>query len=151
MKLNLLAISLLVCATSALQAAQPQDALPSLRAGASRIDYTPRTNPLPAGFKGVLDPIYVRSVVIDNGRTRVALVALDAGATPTDLYRKVSARAAAELNIPANQLLISASHTHSVPFRVDAGVEEVILRSASPSAVCSRPACPSGPAYRTST
>ena len=70
-----------------------------------------------ANFNGVLDPIYVRSVVLDNGRTRAALVAIDAGAMPTDLYRKVSARAAAELKIPASQLLMSASHTHSVPFQ----------------------------------
>lgn len=129
MKPILLAIGLLACAMPTLQAAQPQATGPALRAGASRIDYTPRANSLPAGFKGVLDPIYVRSVVVDNGRTRVALVALDAGATPTDLFERVSARAATELNIPVNQLLISASHTHSVPFRVDEGVEEVILRS----------------------
>ena len=121
--------SLLLCMAPVLHAAQPAATEGSLRAGASRIDYTPRDKQLPANFNGVLDPIYVRSVVLDNGRTRAALVAIDAGAMPTDLYRKVSARAAAELKIPANQLLMSASHTHSVPFRLDNSVEEVILRS----------------------
>jgi len=122
---------LLICVCLALcvpilQAAQAADGV--LRAGASRIDYTP-TGKLPPNFNGVLDPIYVRSVVLDNGRTRAALVAIDAGAMPTELYKKVSARAAAELRIPASQLLMSASHTHSVPFRLDDAVEETILRS----------------------
>jgi hypothetical protein len=129
MKKFLIIASLTLCMTPALQAAQPANVDGSLRAGASRIDYTPRDKQLPANFNGVLDPIYVRSVVFDNGRTRAALVAIDAGAMPTDLYKKVSARAAAELKIPANQLLMSASHTHSVPFRLDSSVEEIILRS----------------------
>jgi hypothetical protein len=129
MKKLLIIASVVLCMAPVLQAAQPVAAQDSLRAGASRIDYTPRDKQLPANFNGVLDPIYVRSVVLDNGRTRAAVVAIDAGAMPTDLYRKVSARAAAELKIPANQLLMSASHTHSVPFRLDNSVEEVILRS----------------------
>jgi hypothetical protein len=111
-----------------LQAAQPMVDGSGLRAGASRVDYTPRGKQLPSNFLGVLDPIYVRSVVLDNGRTRAAMVAIDAGAMPTDLYKKVSARAAAELMIPASQLLMSASHTHSVPFRLDSAVEEEVMR-----------------------
>jgi neutral ceramidase len=109
--------------------AQPSGgAATALRAAAARIDYTPRGAELPGNFLGVLDPIFVRTLVLDNGSTRAALVAVDAGAIPGDLYDKVSARAAAELEIPASQLLISASHTHSVPFRLDLGVEETIMR-----------------------
>lgn len=130
MKLPVLFATLALCGSSLLQAAQPAgEVRPALRAGASRIDYTPRGEQLPRNFMGVLDPIHVRSLVFDNGRTRAALVAIDAGAIPTDLYTKVSARAAQELGIPASQLLVSASHTHSVPFRLDASVEEVVLRS----------------------
>lgn len=126
MKKILACLCLVLCVPAGLAAQPVVDG--ALRAGASRIDYTP-TGKLPQNFNGVLDPIYVRSVVLDNGRTRAALVAIDAGAMPTELYRKVSARAAAELKIPANQLLMSASHTHSVPFRLDDAVEETILRS----------------------
>jgi neutral ceramidase len=139
MKNRLLAACLVLCALPTVQAAQPAGENP-LRAGASRIDYTPRGAQLPSNFTGVLDPIYVRSVVLDNGRTRVAMVAIDAGAMPTDLYKKVSARAAAELKIPASQLLMSASHTHSVPFRLDGNVEEVVMRSLRESAARLQPA-----------
>src|SRR5690606_3112445 len=62
------------------------------------------------------------------GSTRAGLVSIDAGAIPTDLYNRVSTRAAEELRIPATQLLISATHTHSVPFRLDASAEEQILQ-----------------------
>jgi neutral ceramidase len=122
--LALAAISL--CSLSAAHGQPAGEAATALRAGAARIDYTPRS--LPGNFTGVLDPIFVRTLVLDNGSTRAALVAVDAGAIPGDLYDKVSARAAAELEIPASQLLISASHTHSVPFRLDLGVEDTIMR-----------------------
>ena len=139
MKKMLVVAGLAVLGLPALPAMEPAGGS-ALRAGASRIDYTPRGKQLPSNFTGVLDPIYVRSVVLDNGRTRAAMVAIDAGAMPTDLYRKVSARAAAELKIPANQLLMSASHTHSVPFRLDGNVEEVVMRSLRESVARLQPA-----------
>ena len=119
MKPTQLAATLALCVLLGVHAghAAPTE---TLRAGAVRIDYTPRGPQLPANFTGVLDPIFVRTVVLDNGSTRAALVAIDAGALP---------RAAAELKIPPSQLLMSASHTHSVPFRLDNSVEEIILRS----------------------
>ena len=133
------AISLSTAPLHAQPAGKPEAAL-ALRAGAARIDYTPRGPELPGNFTGVLDPIFVRALVLDNGSTRAALVAVDAGAIPSDLYGKVSARAAADLDIPASQLLISASHTHSVPFRLDAGVEETILRALRDSIARLQPA-----------
>ena len=71
--------------------AQPSgEAQAALRAGAVRTDYTPRGAQLPGNFTGVLDPIFVRAVVLDNGGTRAALVAIDAGAIPTDLTTKLA-------------------------------------------------------------
>ena len=108
-----------------MRAASPESVF---RAGASRVDYTPPADQLPRNFNDVLDPIFVRSIVMDNGRTRAALV-VDAGAIPTDLYNKVSARAAAEFSIPAPQLLLSATHTHSVPFQLGGNIEAKIMQS----------------------
>jgi hypothetical protein len=136
--LAIAAVSLLMA--SAIQAQPSGEAGATLRAGAARIDYTPRDPQLPGNFTGVLDPIFVRTLVLDNGSTRAALVAVDAAAIPGDLYDKVRARAATDLGIPASQLLISASHTHSVPFRLDAGVEETILRGLRDSIARLQPA-----------
>jgi len=125
-------------------AAQPANAnanAPSaLRAGASRIDITPSPDKLPQGFLGVLDHIYVRTLVVDDGRARAALVAIDAGGIPTALVDKVSARAASELSIPPAQLLISATHTHSVPFRVDDRLEQTIVQGLKDAIARLRPA-----------
>jgi neutral ceramidase len=116
-----------ISAGSVVHAAQPAAADAQLRVGASRVEYTPAT--MPRNIIGVLDPIYVRSIVVDNGRTRAALITVDAGGISTDLYNKVSARALQELNIPATQLLLSATHTHSVPGQPVATVEEKIIQS----------------------
>ena len=87
-------VTVALCAPAAVQAQPSGEARGELRAGAARIDYTPRDAQLPGNFTGVLDPIFVRTVVLDNGSTRAALVSIDAGAIPADLYDKASARAA---------------------------------------------------------
>jgi hypothetical protein len=94
--------------------AQPAEA--SLRAGAARVDITPDEKKLPRGFEGINDRIFVRAIVLDDGRTRAALVAVDAGAISTDTWSQVSGQAEKELQIPVDHLLLTATHTHSVPF-----------------------------------
>jgi hypothetical protein len=140
MKFRTLFAVLVCCASVASHGAASAGTPPVLRAGASRVDYTPAAGQLPAGFLGVLDRIYVRSLVVDNGSSRAALVAIDAGGIPSDLYAKVSARAASELNIPPTQLLISATHTHSVAFRLDPAVEEKVMLSLREAVARLRPA-----------
>jgi neutral ceramidase len=135
-KLIIAAAAVLV--VPAVLAAQPGAAGAPFRAGAARIDFTPQ--PLPRNMLGVLDPIYVRTLVVENGRTRAALVSVDAGAISADLYSKVSARAAQELNIPATQLLISATHTHSVPFQAAGNTEEKIMQGLRESVARLQPA-----------
>jgi hypothetical protein len=120
-------------------AAQPGAAAGTpFRAGAARIDFTPEQ--LPRNMVGVLDPIFVRALVLDNGSTRAALVSVDAGSVSNDLFAKVSARAAQELNIPATQLMISATHTHSVPFQAAGNAEEKIMQGLRESVARLQPA-----------
>ena len=126
-RLSAVAMALLVT-VQVLAASPPEPAIPALRAGAARVDYTPAAAQLPKGFIGVLDNIYVRTLVVDNGSSRAALVAIDAGGIPTDLYQKVSARAAKEFNIPPTQLLLSATHTHSVSFQLGSNIEDKIMQ-----------------------
>jgi neutral ceramidase len=94
--------------------AQPAEA--SLRVGAARVDITPDEKKLPKGFEGINDRIFVRAIVVDDGRTRAALVTVDAGAISTDTWSQVSGQAEKELQIPISHLLLTATHTHSVPF-----------------------------------
>jgi len=105
----------------------------SLQVGAAKIDVTPAVEKLPENFRGILDHIYARAIVIDNGVSKAALVTVDAGAIPPDLWSNVSQKVEKTLGIPAENLLLTATHTHSVPFGggldYEAGVIEAVKQA----------------------
>ena len=70
---------------------------------------------LPKAYLGVLDHVFARAIVIHNGHTSAALVTLDAAGVPNELWIDLSARAEKELGIPSSNILITATHSHSVP------------------------------------
>jgi neutral ceramidase len=108
--------------------------------GAARVDITPSETSLPKGFEGINDPIFVRSIVIDDGRTRAALVTVDAGAISTDTWSQVSQQAQANLKIPRTQLLLTATHTHSVPFNNAPELTQRIIAAITQAAAHLEPA-----------
>ena len=65
------------------------------------------------GADGILDHIYARAIVIDNGTTSAALVSADAGMMRDQVWDAVSKRIESELGIPARNLIMSPTHTHS--------------------------------------
>jgi len=89
-----------------------------LYAGASKIDITPQdltglTNLFKRPFEGVHDPIYLRALVVDNGIQTAAIVAADLvefGDT-----RAVRERIELQVGIPADHIIITASHDHNAP------------------------------------
>ena len=93
--------------------AQAPRAAGSLRVGAAKVDVTPSPGELPKNSQGVLDRLYARAIVIENGGASAALVTVDAGAVPTPIWEAVTRQVEAELRIPAANLLITATHTHS--------------------------------------
>lgn len=115
MHLNRLILGGLIIALANLNAPGQTVAAGPFRVGAAKIDITPAKDQLPKQYLGILDDIYARAIVIDNGHTSAALVSLDAGAVPTQLWQDVSGRAEKELGIPSENVLITATHTHSVP------------------------------------
>jgi neutral ceramidase len=60
----------------------------TLRAGAARVEITPPAGGPMAGYfherrsTGVLDPLYARALVLDDGTWRIGIVAVDAIALP---------------------------------------------------------------------
>src|SRR3954451_3665707 len=84
----------------------------SLKVGAAKVDVTPSKSELPPNSLGILDHIYVRAIVIDNGKTKAALVEIP-GNPPRD-YEAVAKRAEAELGIPVKQNLAGGTHSHSI-------------------------------------
>lgn len=84
-----------------------------LRAGAARTDITDAALSKAKPGTAVNDRAYARAIVLDNGKTRAALVALDLGFMSTENWSKISQRMERELGIPADQLALMPSHTHA--------------------------------------
>ena len=91
-----------------------------LSAGAARVEITPVTNMLNwvghQPYSGVLDPIFVRALVLSDGANRVAILAWDLVDTREGIVAKIRAVIAKSSGIPATNILINASHTHSAPW-----------------------------------
>ncbi|WP_129778433.1 neutral/alkaline non-lysosomal ceramidase N-terminal domain-containing protein [Peristeroidobacter soli] len=112
----------------------------ALSVGAARADITPSEKALPKGYEGINDPIFIRAIVVDDGATRAALVTVDAGGLPTDVYTQVSQQAERELRIPASHVLLTATHTHSVPFGIARELAPRIVAAISQAAGRLQPA-----------
>ena len=83
----------------------------TFKAGAAKVDVTPTQ--LPKNSEGILDHIYARAIVVDNGTTRAALVSADTGGFREQAYTELSQRIEKELGIPAKNLIVGPTHTHS--------------------------------------
>jgi neutral ceramidase len=95
--------------------ALPRIGLPALRAGAAKVDVTPSAADLPKTYDGILDHLYSRAIVLENGNARAALITVDAGAVPDAVWKAVSEQVEKDLAIPARNVPVTATHTHSVP------------------------------------
>ena len=101
----------------------PQAAEPKVfRAGAVAIDITPKK--FPVSVNGMMedrvatqafDTLHARCLVLDDGLTSLAIVICDSLMLPTDLVDEAKRRASQATGIPASQMLIAATHTHSAP------------------------------------
>ena len=92
-----------------------------LEAGAGRADITPQTGYVLFGWvrsdaraEGQLTRLYARSMVLERGGKKLALVSVDLGALPSGMVFDVGQRLAAR-GFSEENIIVSASHTHSGP------------------------------------
>lgn len=85
----------------------------TLRVGAAKVDITPNQDELPPNSFGILDHIHSRAIVIDNNHTKAALVTVDIGGISDAQWKTITERVETEIGIPQNNIMITASHTHS--------------------------------------
>ena len=88
-----------------------------MQAGFAQADVTPITQVHLAGYfhrrpsTGVLDPLYARAAVLDDGATRLALVSVDLIGFPLELVDRLRSR----LGAGFPHVLVTATHTHTAP------------------------------------
>ncbi len=94
----------------------------SLQAGAAAVDISPQEFPvnMPGGFsanfaEGVHDPLYSRALVLSDGATSLAMVVVDNIGVGREVGDEAKALAAERTGIPAERILLAATHTHSAP------------------------------------
>jgi hypothetical protein len=94
----------------------------ALRAGAAAVDITPAQFPMnmPGGFSANMaekahDSFHARALVLDDGKTALAMVVVDNLGAGPEVLNEAKAIAAAKTGLKPENMLISSTHTHSGP------------------------------------
>jgi len=97
------------------------EGLPEIRAGSARLEITPPLGTALAGYfherisDRVEDPLYAKALVLENDGERVALVSCDVICMPASIADPARELVAERTGIPADNVLICATHTHTGP------------------------------------
>ena len=92
-----------------------------LRAGAAAVAITPPVGIPMAGYysergaSGIHDDLFAKAIVIEQGGTTAALVALDLIAAPRDLVEDAARAIERTCRVPGANVMISATHSHTGP------------------------------------
>ena len=93
-----------------------------IKVGASKIDITPSFNVPLGGYlgrtslsSGVHDPLYARSLVIDNGEKIVVMISLDLLAVDKIMTEEIREDIEEITRIDRENIMVAATHTHAGP------------------------------------
>jgi hypothetical protein len=91
----------------------------NLSAGAAKVDITPPPDtPVighPRKTSGARDPIRAGILLLDDGKTKAAIVSFDLIGATDGLVRSVREAVASRTGVPRENILVAASHNHSGP------------------------------------
>ena len=112
--------NLTLCVAAVCTAAQVVQA--ELKAGAAIVDITPLQFPVlvnggmtSRSAEKAVAPLYARSIVLDNGSERIAIVVVDSCMIGRIVLDDAKQLAAQRTKIRPDRMLISATHTHTAP------------------------------------
>jgi len=98
-----------------------------LKVGAGAVKITPPEGAPMAGYyynraaDGVHDDLWAKAIVLEAGTARAALVSCDISALPRPFIEEARRLIAQNPGIPAENVMISATHTHTGPVLLTAG------------------------------
>ncbi|HNQ73645.1 MAG TPA: hypothetical protein PKN95_08590 [Verrucomicrobiota bacterium] len=92
------------------------------RAGAALVEITPTNYPIRMAGSLVLatahraiDPLHVRALVLDDGRTAAAIAVIDSCMVDRETLDAAKTAAARRTGIPTGRMIIASTHTHTAP------------------------------------
>ncbi len=110
---SLLAVSIFLIAITGFAMADEQSGNNALRAGVAKSDISTDAE----GVR-INDPVYAKALALDDGATKLVIVAMDVtaiggiGEVHDDFLPTLRARIEKELGFPGNHVLVNASHNH---------------------------------------
>jgi neutral ceramidase len=84
-----------------------------MRAGAARVDITPAPGDMPDRYQRIVDHIYARTLILDNGTERVVLAIVDSPTIGAKVAGDLKQRIAARVEVPERNILLGVTHTHN--------------------------------------
>jgi hypothetical protein len=99
---------------------------PQFRAGAAAIEVTPQDSQFLFGYPhvqrhsaGVHDPLWASALFLDDGRSRAIFIGVDIIFVSKDSAARIRRRICEATAVPADHVMVAATHTHSGPTTVD--------------------------------
>lgn len=103
-----------------------------LRAGAAKIEINPAIGvsldgPISknGGVQSIHDPLHARALVLDDGKTQLALVVVDQCTTGRDVFDSAKEKIFTAIGLPTTRVLIAATHTHAAPRTIHVGRDPI--------------------------
>src|SRR5580765_6580307 len=109
---------------------QPASNTRQLRAGAATSNITPRLGTSINGYFNdraathIHDELHARCLALDNGETRLVIAVCDSCMIPRAILDAAKRMVQEKSGLPASQILISATHTHTAPTATGAFLSE---------------------------
>ena len=118
--------------TAAADLAAPASAA-ALRAGTGRVTIDPPQSQFPirngndAPLIAVHDSLYARALVLQDAGSIAIVVVVDAIILTDEFYEQAVSRISERCTVPRDHVLISATHTHTVPWTMGDGYGELVI------------------------
>jgi neutral ceramidase len=93
-----------------------------LKGGTAKVDITPPIGAWLSGYgsrnkpsEGILDPLYAKALVLEDGREKIAIVSADLLWVPLKMTNEIRQQVHEKLGIPPQNVMICGTHTHFAP------------------------------------